>query len=427
MEYRGFVADFGIKESETYQDTKFRLHHHLIDRIDLERVDVQTMGKSELSDYVLDKVSHYIAEHRLPISRHEMENLAREMVDELTGYGPLEELIKDDRINDILVNGTRQIYVERSGVLSRTDLRFIDDEHVLRVIRRILAPLGRRIDESSPMVDARLPDGSRVNAIIPPLALDGPCISIRKFRKEPLQASDLVAAGTLDEGMLAFLRHAVSKRSNILISGGTGAGKTTMLNVLSRYISPAERLVSIEDAAELNLGHDHVVRLETRPPNVDGKGEVTARDLMRNALRMRPDRVLLGEVRADEVMDMLQAMNTGHDGCMSTVHANSPRDALLRIEMLAGFAGFQGQDITLKHMIATALDLVIQVGRLPDGRRKVMTVTEVLGVQDDRIVTNELFVFKVDENRFETTGLTPASPKLRGAEDLQASGFKRSW
>jgi len=427
MEYRGFVADFGIKESETYQDTKFRLHHYLIDRIDLERVNVQDMSKSELSDYVLDKVSHYISEHRLPVSRHEMENLAREMVDELTGYGPLEELIKDDRVNDILVNGTRQIYVERSGVLSRTDLRFIDDEHVLRVIRRILAPLGRRIDESSPMVDARLPDGSRVNAIIPPLALDGPCLSIRKFRKEPLQASDLVAAGTLDEGMLAFLRHAVAKRSNILISGGTGAGKTTMLNVLSRYISPSERLVSIEDAAELNLGHDHVVRLETRPPNVDGKGEVTARDLMRNALRMRPDRVLLGEVRADEVMDMLQAMNTGHDGCMSTVHANSPRDALLRIEMLAGFAGFQGQDSTLKHMIATALDLVIQVGRLPDGRRKVMSITEVLGVQDDRIVTNELFVYKVDENHFEATGLTPASQKLRGADDLQASGFKRSW
>jgi len=422
MDYRGFTADFSVKVSETYQDTKFRLHHYLIDRIDVEGVNIQDMSKSELSDFVLDKVSHYVNEHRLPISRHEMENLAREMVDELTGYGPLE-----DRINDILVNGTRQIFVERAGVLSQTDLRFIDDEHVLRVIRRILAPLGRRIDESSPMVDARLPDGSRVNAIIPPLALDGPCLSIRKFRKDPLQAGDLVAAGTMDETILAFLKHAVVKRSNILISGGTGAGKTTMLNVLSRFISPAERLVTIEDAAELNLGHDHVVRLETRPPNVDGKGEVTARDLMRNALRMRPDRVLLGEVRSDEVMDMLQAMNTGHDGCMSTVHANNPRDALLRIEMLAGFAGFQGQDSTLKHMIATALDLVIQVGRLPDGRRKVMAVTEVLGVQDERIVTNELFTFNLDQNRFDATGLTPASPKLRSAEDLQSSGFRRSW
>ncbi len=427
IDYRGFNADFSVKASETYQDVKFRLHHHLIDRIDLERVSIQDMTKSELSDYVLDKVSHYVTEHRLPISRHEMENLAREMVDELTGYGPLEDLIKDDRINDILVNGTRQIYVERSGVLSRTDLRFIDDEHVLRVIRRILAPLGRRIDESSPMVDARLPDGSRVNAIIPPLALDGPCLSIRKFRKDPLQAGDLVAAGTMDESILAFLKHAVTKRSNILISGGTGAGKTTMLNVLSRFISPHERLVTIEDAAELNLGHDHVVRLETRPPNVDGKGEVTARDLMRNALRMRPDRVLLGEVRSDEVMDMLQAMNTGHDGCMSTVHANNPRDALLRIEMLAGFAGFQGQELTLKHMIASALDLVIQVGRLPDGRRRVMAITEVLGVQDERIITNELFVFQVEQNRFEATGLTPASLKLRNNEDQQGNTFRRSW
>ncbi len=428
MEFRGFGVDFSVKESDSYQDTKFRLHRYLIDRIDLERVNFQDMSKSELSDYVLDKVSTYVTEHRLPISRHEMENLSREMVDELTGYGPLEELIKDDRINDILVNGTQHIYVERSGVLSRTDLRFIDDEHVLRVIRRILAPLGRRIDESSPMVDARLPDGSRVNAIIPPLALDGPCLSIRKFRKEPLQASDLVAAGTLDEGVLSFLKLAVTRRSNVLISGGTGAGKTTLLNVLSRFISPAERLVSIEDAAELNLGHDHVVRLETRPPNVDGKGEVTARDLMRNALRMRPDRVLLGEVRSDEVMDMLQAMNTGHDGCMSTVHANSPRDALLRLEMLAGFAGFQGQEITLKHMIATALDLVIQVGRLADGRRRILAISEVQGVQDDRIVTNELFVFHPDTNRFEATGLTPISTKLRASEDpQQPNTFRRAW
>ncbi|MEY4767097.1 MAG: hypothetical protein RI907_3770 [Pseudomonadota bacterium] len=427
MDYRGFTADFSVKESESYQDTKFRLHHYLIDRIDLERVNIQDLSKSELTDFVLDKVSHYVTEHRLPISRHEMENLAREMVDELTGFGPLEELIKDDRINDILVNGTCHIYIERAGVLSRTDLRFIDDEHVLRVIRRILAPLGRRIDESSPMVDARLPDGSRVNAIIPPLALDGPCLSIRKFRSDPLQASDLVASGSLDEQVLAFLKHAVSKRTNILISGGTGAGKTTLLNVLSRFIAPTERLVTIEDAAELNLGHDHVVRLETRPPNVDGQGEVTPRDLMRNALRMRPDRVLLGEVRSDEVMDMLQAMNTGHDGCMSTVHANSPRDALLRLEMLAGFAGFQGQEITLKHMIATALDLVVQIARLPDGRRRVMAVSEVLGVQDDRIVTNELFVFHPEANRFESTGLTPASPKLRNGDDLQSNTFRRSW
>ena len=427
MDFRPLGVDYSLKSSDSYQDVKLRLHHYLIDRIDIERVSVGDMGRNELSDFVLGKVSQYVAEHRLPVSRHEMENLSREMVDELTGYGPLEELIRDDRINDILVNGTRHIYVERAGILSKTDLRFIDDEHVLRVIRRILAPLGRRIDESSPMVDARLPDGSRVNAIIPPLALDGPCLSIRKFRKDPLQAGDLLAAGTYSEDMLTFLEHAVSKRCNVLISGGTGAGKTTMLNVLSRFISPYERLVTIEDAAELQLGHEHVVRLETRPPNVDGRGEVSARELMRNALRMRPDRVLLGEVRSVEVMDMLQAMNTGHDGCMSTVHANSPRDALLRLEMLAGFSGFQGQDVTLKNMIVTALDLVIQVGRLSDGRRRVLAISEVLGVQDGRIVTNELFVYQPERKVFEATGLSPANPKLRLRDDDQAVKFHRSW
>lgn len=427
MDFRPLGVDYSLKSSDSYQDVKLRLHHYLIDRIDVERVSVGDMGRSELSEFVLGKVAHYVSDHRLPVSRHEMENLSREMVDELTGYGPLEELIRDDRINDILVNGTRHIYVERAGLLSKTDLRFIDDEHVLRVIRRILAPLGRRIDESSPMVDARLPDGSRVNAIIPPLALDGPCLSIRKFRKDPLQATDLLAAGTYNEEMLAFLEQAVSKRCNVLISGGTGAGKTTMLNVLSRFISPYERLVTIEDAAELQLGHEHVVRLETRPPNVDGRGEVSARELMRNALRMRPDRVLLGEVRSVEVMDMLQAMNTGHDGCMSTVHANSPRDALLRLEMLAGFSGFQGQEVTLKSMIATALDLVIQVGRLSDGRRRIIAISEVLGVQDGRIVTNELYVYQPETKTFEATGLSPANPKLRLREDEQATRFHRSW
>jgi pilus assembly protein CpaF len=420
MDFRPHRIDYNLKESESYQEIKQRLHHHLIDRIDVDRVNIGDMAEDELQNYVLDKVGQYVSEHRLAVTRYDMENLAQEMVDELTGYGPLEELIRDDRINDILVNGHQCIFVERAGVLQKTDLRFIDEDHVLRVVRRILAPLGRRIDESSPMVDARLPDGSRVNAIIPPLALDGPCVSIRKFRKDPLQAADLLTTQTFNDEMLAFLQRAVSQRANVLISGGTGSGKTTLLNVLSRYISPAERLVTIEDAAELQLGHDHVVRLETRPPNVDGRGEVNARDLMRNALRMRPDRVLLGEVRSDEVLDMLQAMNTGHDGCMSTVHANSPRDALLRLEMLAGFAGFQGQELTLKHMIATALDLIIQVTRLADGRRKVLSISEVLGVQDDRIVTTEIFHWRSDNQAFESTGLAPVNPKFKS----ELGGFK---
>lgn len=413
MSIAGFAHDFSLKRSETFQDVKLRLHHFLIDRIEEERVPVGEMSRAELIDYVRGQVSHYVAQHRLAVTAHDSEQLAWEMVDELTGYGPLENLIRDEQINDILVNGCRNIFVERKGKIQHTDLRFIDDDHVLRVTRRILAPLGRRLDESSPMVDARLPDGSRVNAIIPPVAIDGPCLSIRKFRKDPLQASDLLAFGTVDQPMVKFLRLAVEKRCNILISGGTGAGKTTLLNILSRYISPDQRLVTIEDAAELQLGHEHVVRLETRPPNVDGQGEVTPRDLVRNALRMRPDRIILGEIRSDEVMDVLQAMNTGHDGCMSTVHANNPRDALVRLEMLAGLAGFLGTDVTLKTMMAAALDLIIQITRLPDGRRRVTAIEEVHGLRDGQFVTSALYEYRIDEDRFVNTGITPTLAKLR--------------
>ncbi|HZV99912.1 MAG TPA: CpaF family protein, partial [Methylophilaceae bacterium] len=299
------------------------------------------------------------------------------------------------------------------GRLEITTLRFIDDDHVLRVIRRILAHLGRRIDESSPMVDARLPDGSRVNAIIPPLALDGPCLSIRKFRKEPLLAADLIQLGTIDAAMLTFLTHAVERRCNVIVSGGTGAGKTTLLNVLSRFIPHTERIVTIEDAAELQLDHEHVVRLETRPPNIDGGGEVGPRDLLRNTLRMRPDRIILGEVRGREVMDVLQAMNTGHDGCMSTVHANSPGDAMLRLEMLAGLANFQGSEDTLRKMIAAAIELVIQVGRLPNGQRKVISVTEIVGVRDNQFVMNELYSYDEASSRFITASVNPYNQKLR--------------
>ncbi|THF64457.1 CpaF family protein [Pseudothauera rhizosphaerae] len=370
------------------------------------------MSPAELAVYVRDTVSRYLLDKQLPVSGYDLDSLAEEMVDELTGYGPLETLIKDDRINDILVNGARAIFVERDGKLERTALRFIDDDHVVRVIRRILAPLGRRIDESSPLVDARLPDGSRVNAVVPPIALDGPCLSIRKFRQDPLQAGDLLSYGTFDTDLLAFLTTAVKRRCNILVSGGTGAGKTTLLNVLSRFISDDERIVTIEDAAELQLRHEHVVRLETRPPNVDGMGSVVARDLVRNALRMRPDRIVLGEVRGNEVMELLQAMNTGHDGCMSTVHANNSADALLRLEMLAGLAGFQGKEQTLRQTIAASIELVVQIGRLADGKRRILAVVELVGVRDGQFVLNELCRHDAATDRFESGNARPVSPKL---------------
>ncbi|MDA8260803.1 MAG: CpaF family protein [Betaproteobacteria bacterium] len=405
--------DYSLKHGESYQDTKFLLHRHLIDRIDEERFPVAEKSREELADYVRVKVSAYVAQHRMAVTSHDIETLCQEMVDELTGLGPLEELIRDDHVNDILVNGVTAIFVERGGVLQRTDLRFIDEEHVLRVIRRILAPLGRRLDESSPMVDARLADGSRVNAIIPPLALDGPCLAIRKFRKEPLRPQDLLAYGTLDELILTFLRRAVDRRCNILISGGTGSGKTTLLNNLGSFIPDGERVVTIEDAAELQLGHRHVVRLETRPPNAEGRGEIVARELLRNALRMRPDRIILGEIRGNEVMDMLQAMNTGHDGSMSTVHANSPHDALSRLEMLAGLAGFRGSDLTLKNMVAISLDLVVQIGRLRDGRRRILSIEEVLGIMDGQIVTSPLFAYDPGSDGFAPSGVQPRSPKLQ--------------
>lgn len=405
--------DYGLQQAQDYQELKFQLHQHLIAEIERDHIGLPTLARAEIAAYVQEKVITYIADHRLPISGYDLENLVEEVVDELAGYGPLESLIKDDRINDILVNGPRKIFIERDGRLEATTLRFIDDDHVLRVIRRILSHLGRRIDEASPMVDARLPDGSRVNAIIPPLALDGPCLSIRKFRKQPLLSGDLLQYGTLDNAMLAFLTTAVERRCNLIVSGGTGAGKTTLLNVLSRFIPHGERIVTIEDAAELQLEHDHVVRLETRPSNIDDSGEITARELVKNSLRMRPDRIVLGEVRGEEVMDVLQAMNTGHDGCMSTVHANSPEDAMLRFEMLAGLAKFQGTESTLRKMIAAAIELVVQIARMPNGQRKVVSITEIAGVRDGHFVFNELYAYDMHTGHFSHPGVRPCNKKLQ--------------
>jgi pilus assembly protein CpaF len=396
------------------QGLKLVLHRYIIDAIEESGRNLLEGTRPALAQFVTDKVAEYVARLRLAISRYEMERLAEELVDELTGFGPLEVLLRDNSITEILVNGPNKVFIEREGVLHHSDLRFIDAHHVERVIQRILAPLGRRLDESSPMVDARLPDGSRVNAIIPPIALDGPCLSIRKFRKDMLKSSDLVAMQTIDQSIYDFLENAVSKRCNILISGGTGTGKTTMLNVLSQMIHTQQRLVTIEDVAELQLGHPHVVRLETRPPNAEGHGEVRASDLIRNALRMRPDRIILGEIRGVEVLDVMTAMNTGHDGSMSTVHANNAQDALLRLETLVGLTGRQIAEKTLRQMICAALDVIIQLTRMPDGRRCVSEVVEVVGTRDDVYVTNTLF--RLDRRTgfgFLREAINPAGDKLR--------------
>ncbi|MFV3367915.1 type 4b pilus Flp biogenesis ATPase TadA [Pseudomonas sp. NY15435] len=379
------------RHDQDLQTLKMRLHRYIIDEIDEDGMNLLEGARPAVAQYVSEKVCEYASRRQLAISRYELDRLAEEVVDELTGFGPLEILLRDPGISEILVNGPDRVFIEHEGRLYQSDLRFIDDHHVQRVIQRILAPLGRRLDESSPMVDARLPDGSRVNAIIPPVALDGPCLSIRKFSKELLKSADLLAYQSVDEAMLAFLRQAVASRCNILISGGTGTGKTTLLNVMSSFIDERERIVTIEDTAELQLGHDHVVRLETRPPNAEGFGEVTARDLIRNALRMRPDRIILGEIRGVEVLDVLQAMNTGHDGSMSTVHANSAMDSLLRLEMLVGLTGQRVPEQTLRQMLCSALDIIVQITRLSNGRRCVSEILEVLDVRDGVYVTNSLF------------------------------------
>jgi pilus assembly protein CpaF len=404
MEFGRFGMEYGLKQTEGYQDLKADLHRYLIECIEEDQVSPADWNAEVLSSYAHGRISRYVGANRLAVNREDIECLVREMVAELTGYGPLQALLADDQVSDILVNGARHIFVERGGRLEHTDLRFIDDNHVMRVIQRMLAPLGRRLDETNPMVDARLPDGSRINAVIPPLALEGPCLSVRKFRRDPLRAADLIAYGTLDNAMLEFLCAAVAARCNILVSGSTGAGKTTLLNVLSRYISESERLVTVEDAAELQLGHHHVVRLETRPPNVEGEGEVSARDLVRNVLRMRPDRIILGEIRGVEVLDVLQAMNTGHDGSMSTIHANSGRDALSRIGMLAGLAGFRGSEGTLREMVASALDIVIHVSRFSDGTRRIVSIDEIGGVRDGQYVLATLFACDARSKAFVRSG-----------------------
>lgn len=402
-----------LKSSVEYQDVKYLLHNYLIAEIEFDQLDITLASKQQIITYVSAKVMKYVADTDYVLNLSDLNKLTSEMVDEISGWGPLEQLINSEHINDILVNGADRIFIEKNGKLELTNLRFIDEDHVLRVIRRILAPLGRRVDESSPLVDARLPDGSRVNIIIPPLALNGSCLSIRKFRKEPFTESDLIAFQTLNQEMMSFLLNAIEQKVNILVSGGTGAGKTTLLNLLSRSIPINQRIVTIEDAAELQLDHIHVVRLETRPSNLEGIGEVSARDLVRNALRMRPDRIILGEIRGNEVIDVLQAMNTGHEGSMSTIHANNPHDALLRMEMLAGLAGFQGAELTLRKMIVASVEMIVQISRLASGERKVTSIIEVVGIRDGDFVINELYSYVPEQKSFLTHRVSTMNPKLK--------------
>ncbi len=408
-------------------ELKTRVHRQLIEHLDLSKLAV--LPADVVQQQIRRIVEDLLLNEETPLSRTEREQLVVEVQHETFGLGPIEPLMQDPTVSDILVNGAHEVYVEQRGKLHKTNVIFRDDAHLMQVIERIVSGVGRRVDESSPMVDARLKDGSRVNAIIPPLALDGPVLSIRRFAVDPYKMSDLLAFGALTPELAEVLKGAVQARLNVLISGGTGAGKTTMLNILSNYIPASERIVTIEDSAELQLQQDHVVRLETRPANIEGIGAVMARDLVRNALRMRPDRIVVGEVRGGEVLDMLQAMNTGHDGSMSTVHANSTRDALSRIETMTLMSGLSLPMRAMREYIASALNLVIQLARLSDGARKLVRVTEVVGMEDEVITTQDIFVFEQEgiekdgrvRGFHRATGVRP-----RFSERLERAGVRLS-
>ena len=402
-----------------YQQVKKLIHQRIVEEMSPEEQRVlsavhQDVGRVEM--VINNYIQEVLEENPFAIGRGDRSKLVSDIKDEMLGLGPLEVLRKDETITEIMINGPKQIFVEKLGKLTLSSVQFHDDDHLMNIIERILSPLGRRIDESSPLVDARLDDGSRVNIIIPPLSLVGPCVTIRKFSKKPLTVENLINFGTLSREMADFLKACVKARLNILVSGGTGSGKTTTLNVLSSFIPENERIVTIEDAAEIQLQQEHVVTLESRPPNIEGKGAISIRDLVKNALRMRPDRIIVGEVRAGEALDMLQAMNTGHDGSLTTAHANTPRDALRRMETMVLMAGFELPVRAIREQVASAIDLIIQQSRIKDGSRKITYITEIQGMEGDTVTTQDLFKYeheRMDENgksvgRFVSSGLQPA-------------------
>ena len=393
-------------------DAKVRLHHKLIDDINLAAIE--KASTAELRGLVHEMVSGYVLQERLPVNAVELDVLVDELIDEMTGLGPIEPLLKDPSINDILINTHRDVYVERSGILERVPVFFKDEQHLLRIINKIVSAVGRRVDESQPMVDARLADGSRINVAIRPVSVDGPLVSIRKFARLPYSLDRLVELGSLKSQIAALLAAAVNCRISMLVSGGTGTGKTTMLNALSEKISVKERLITIEDAAELQLQQPHVGRLETRPPSIEGTGEIRQRELVKNALRMRPDRIIVGEVRSEEAFDMLQAMNMGHEGSMTTIHANSPRDALARLEQMVGMAGFPMSQQSIRAQISSAIRLIIQLQRFSDGTRRITHVTEITGMEGEIIQTQNIFEF--------VRAGTDADGTVRG--ELKATGLR---
>ena len=408
------VGDAGAFASrDTHTDLKVDLHKRLLDVINLQALD--QMSRQQIEAEVGDIVYEELSKQNQALNNAERKALVSDVLDELLGLGPIEPLLKDPTITDILINGYSQVFVERYGVLEHTNVVFKDERHLLRIIQKIVSAVGRRIDESSPMVDARLADGSRVNAIVPPLAIDGASMSIRKFARVPISMERLVEIGSVPEPVAEVLMAVVKARRNVLISGGTGSGKTTMLNAMSAFIDGRERIVTIEDSAELQLQQNHVVRLETRPRNIEGKGEISQRDLVKNALRMRPDRIIVGEVRAGEAFDMLQAMNTGHDGSMTPVHANSARDALSRVEQMIGMSGIDIPIRSARAQIASAINVVIQVGRLSDGRRKLLSLSELTGMEGDVVTMQDIFRFRQSGvasdgqvlGKFEATGIRP--------------------